>query len=258
MADQDDQNINEDVEDVQDEQPTPDEPTEEVEEEQQEQEGDAEGEEPDEQTEDEPEPKVSRRAEKRMEELKIRGLIANLKQQAQPLLGPQVPDYGDQLDADPEVLQQLQQSAQQYGQATYNQGLEQAKSIQFETRVEIDYPKVVNKYPQLNPEDRENFNPAVTAAIDEWYLTTTGYNKETGTVQNPNVRYSDFVDGFMELVDAAAGEKVQRSTKNIAKQSAMTGLRPDGSSAKRLNLNQDPSQMNDEELAAFGKKLGLA
>lgn len=258
MADQDDVQDDQTNEEVveQVDQPAPEEETSEEVAEEQEQEG----EESDDQAEEEPEeePKVSRRAEKRMEELKIRGLIANLKQQSQPQQEPQVPNYGEQLDADPEVLQQLQQSTQQYGEATYNQGVEQAKAIQFETRLEIDNPKVLSKYAQLNPDDPENFNPAVADAINTWYLNTVGYDGNTGMVQNPNLRYSDFVDGFMELVEASAGDKVQRSTKNIARQSAMTGLRPDGSSAKRLNLNQDPSQMSNEELKAYGKKLGLA
>jgi hypothetical protein len=59
----------------------------------------------------------------------------------------------------------------------------------------------------------------------------------------------------MELVEEIAGQKNAQSVKNIVKQAAATGLRPDGSSAKRLNLNQSEKTMTLEELyAAIGQK----
>ncbi len=77
-----------------------------------------------------------------------------------------------------------------------------------------------------------------------------GYDAETDTVKNPNIRYADYIEAQMELAEAIAGEKNQKTVQNIAKQAATTGLRPDGSKAKGLNLNQSPDQMTDEELAA--------
>jgi len=56
---------------------------------------------------------------------------------------------------------------------------------------------------------------------------------------------------MMELADRTAATKTQKSAKNIAKQAAQTGLRPDGSKAKRLDLSKAPEQMSDEELDAF-------
>jgi hypothetical protein len=186
------------------------------------------------------------------EVLRIQSLISKMKQET-PKRTPDQPEglnYGTALDADPETVQQLESDRQNYGQNLYNQGIKQAESIQFHTRLEIDAPKMEQKYPQLDQNSSE-FNPAVTNALNEWYLATAGFNPETNAVQNADVRYSDFVDGIMELADEMAGRKNTASVKNIAKQSASTGLRPDGSSAKRLNLNQSPEAMTDEELDAI-------
>lgn len=197
------------------------------------------------------EPKLSPRAEKRIEQLKIKSLIADLKQksQPQPTIKPSL-DYKETLEADPEVLDRFEQDRTDYGQQNYQAGLEQAKSIQFHTRLEIDAPKIESKYPVLN-KDSEDFNPAVADALNEMYLSAVGYDRETGLVANPNLRYADYIEGMMELADRTAATKTQKSTKNIAKQAAQTGLRPDGSKAKRLDLNKAPEQMSDEELEAF-------
>ena len=54
----------------------------------------------------------------------------------------------------------------------------------------------------------------------------------------------------MELADNMAGVKTQQATRNIAQQAAKTGLRPDGTSVKPLDLNKAPEDMTDEELRA--------
>lgn len=198
------------------------------------------------------EPKPSRR-----ESLRIQQLIQKMKQPDEK--APEAPpvatgmDYSQALDADPTVLGQLEADRTQYGQAERQQGRQEAmetvKSIQFHTRLEIDAPRVESKYPVLD-KDSSDFNPAVADAINNWYLATAGYNPQTDTVNNANVRYSDFVEGIMELADEMAGEKNTKTVKNVAKQAAATGLRPDGSKAKALNLNQNPENMTDEELKA--------
>jgi len=235
-------------------QPEVEETPEVVEEEVGEVEEEVEDEEPAEETGEEPEveePKLSPRAEKRIEQLKIKSLIADLKQksQPQPNIKPGL-DYRETLEADPEVLDRFEQDRTDYGQQNYQAGLEQAKSIQFHTRLEIDAPKIESKYPVLN-KDSEDFNPSVADALNEMYLSSVGYDKETGQVANPNIRYSDYIEGMMELVERTAATKTQKSTKNIARQAAQTGLRPDGSKAKRLDFNKAPEQMTDEELDAF-------
>lgn len=197
----------------------------------------------------------------RRESLRIQKLIEKLKspqQQSSPQFQHQGLNYGEALDADPTVVKQLEDDRRAYAEQSYNQGLQQAQSIQFHTRLEIDAPKVVAKYSQLNPEDKEHFNPVLADAVNSWYLTTTGFNPETGSVSNANVRYAEFVDSIFELGNEIAGQKVQATAKNIARQAATTALRPDGSSSKRLNLNQPVENMSDEELDAYGKQLGLA
>lgn len=218
----------------------------------------SEPEEIDEPVDEEPEPeKPSRR-----ESLRIQQVLEKLKQQQQPApTPPPAPqtglDYNEALDADPETIQQLEADRQAYAQAQYQQGLAQAQtqaeSNIFHTRLEIDAPKVEQKYPQLNKESSE-FNPVLADAVNNWYLATAGYDPSTNTVTNANVRYSEFIDGIMELGNEIAGEKVAKTSKNIAKQAASTGLRPDGSSAKRLNLNKAPEDMTTEELEAVIKQ----
>ena len=204
----------------------------------------------------EPAPQPSRR-----ENLRIQQLLEKLQKQPQAPAEHKVPtglNYGETLDADPAVIQQLESDRQYVANQSYNEGLEQAKSIQFNTRREIDAPKVESKYKQLNPEDSENFNPALANAVNTWYLQTTGYDTETGRVSNPNIRYSEFVEGIMELGKVIGAQEDGKTAKNVAKQAATTGLRPDGSTAKRLDLNKAPGAMSDEELDAFLAKQGVA
>jgi hypothetical protein len=199
-------------------------------------------------------PPVSRR-----ENLRIQQLLEKIKQQPAQVEAPQATglDYNSALDADPEVIRQLEADRQASSQTAYSQGLEQAKSIQFHTRLELDAPKVESKYAVLNPNDKENFNPAVADAINTQYLHLVGFNQATGQVVNPDIRYADYVEAAMELSDAIGSKKVIETAKNVAKQAKSTGLRPDGSTAKRLDLTKAPDQMSDEELKAFLTKAGV-
>lgn len=193
------------------------------------------------------------------ENLRIQKLIEKMKQQPQQ---PEVPqatglDYNTALEADPETIKQLETDRQAASQAAYLQGLEQAKSIQFHTRLEIDAPKVEAKYPVLNPQDKENFNPALADAVNSWYLKTVGFDQQTGAVATPDVRYAEFVEGIMELGEVIGTKKAVVAAKNVAKQARTTGIRPDGSSAKKLDLNKRPDQMTDEELDAYLSQAGV-
>jgi hypothetical protein len=196
----------------------------------------------------EEEPKPSRR-----ESLRIQKLLSQLKENPLPLKTERKIegglDYGQALDADPEVIARLEADRRAVADAQYNRGLEQARSIQFHTRLEIDAPKVESKYPQLNRES-DQFDPVIADALNGHYLHLVGYDSKTDTVQNPGLRYAEFVEAQYELAKALATEQVSRTSKNIAKQAATTGLRPDGSQAKRLNLNKAPEEMTDEELKA--------
>lgn len=163
-------------------------------------------------------------------------------------------DYTQALDADPEVIKQLETDRSTYGQLQYNEGIKRAEYLDWKTSLKIDAPVVEKKYPVLDPSSAE-FHPAVADAVNQWYLGMSGHDANSQTVNNPNIGYAEFVEGFMELVQETAGQKNAQSVKNIAKQAATTGLRPDGSSAKRLNLNKAPQEMSMEELyASIGQK----
>lgn len=196
----------------------------------------------------------------RRESLRIKALVEKLKiaegraeqpapTTTTPPASPGALDYAKSLEADPETIKQLEADRKAYGDTAYERGLAQAKSIQFHTRLEIDAPAVTARYPQLDKSSPQ-FNPVATDAINQWYLSTVGYDQKTDTVRNADVRYAEFVDGVMELADEMAGEKVAKSTKNIAKQASNTGLRPGGATPKRMNLRQAPENMTDEELDA--------
>ena len=195
----------------------------------------------------------------RREQLRIQDLLRKYgqpKDQApsQPPEPKNVLNYSQALDADPEVVQQLETDRSAYGQQQYNEGIKRAEYLDWKTSLKIDAPNVEKKYPVLDPSSAE-FHPAVADAVNQWYLGMSGHNANSQTVNNPNIGYAEFVEGFMELVQETAGQKTAQSVKNIAKQTASTGLRPDGSSAKRMNLNQPPDKMSMEELyAAIGQK----
>lgn len=195
----------------------------------------------------------------RRESLRIQQLIEKLKQQPAAPDKPKSPgglDYKTALDADPEVIKTLEEDRDAAGNAGFQQGVEQAKSIQFHTRLEIDAPKIEAKYPQFD-KDSVEFNPVLANSINQWYLSTVGFNPEKDTVTNAGVRYSDFVESIMELADEVAGDKTASASKNIAKQHANTAIRPGGGRTKGLNLNKPPEQMTDEELKAVIAQAGL-
>jgi len=205
-------------------------------------------------TEEEPEV-TEQKPPSRRETLRIQDILAKRERTAQPAQQPDRLDYQNALDADPETVKQLETDRQNYGQVNYNQGLEQAKNIQFHTRLEVDAPKVESRYKFLDKNDKQNFDPVRADAMNTLYLQATGYDAGdpnrgvAESVQNPNIRYSEFVEAQMEFAEALMAESQSRTTKNIAKQTATTGLRPDGSSAK-LDLTKDPELMTDEELQA--------
>jgi len=194
-------------------------------------------------------PDLSRRAAKRLE--KLEGIIERIKTpQQRPQPKTHGIDYQNLIDAEPEVIDQLSKASQDYGQSQYEAGLQAANSVRFHTRLEIDAPRVESKYPQFDKNSSE-FNPGVASAMNNWYLAMVGYDPQTDSVKNADVRYGDFVEGIMELAEAMAGVKTARTTENVARQAANAGLRPDGSSAKPLNWQgKDPSAMSEKELSA--------
>lgn len=209
-------------------------------------------------------PEEEQKPPSRRETLRIQQILAKRKEAQKPQ--PQQPsqptnqdllNYSDALDADPEVIRQLEEDRQRASSVQYNLGLQQAEEFsraqnvasEFRTNIKLDYPLVKDKLDKLDPIDRE--------AIDVEYLQMTGYDTETGLVQNPNIGYAEYVEARIEQAERLASRLNARTVKNVAKQAAQTGLRPDGSSAKSLNLNKAPEEMTNEELQAMVDR-GLA
>lgn len=151
-------------------------------------------------------------------------------------------DYSQALDADPEVIKQLQEDRQRAQDTSYNEGLKKAEAIEFKTNIRLDLPLVQEKMSKLDPRDAE--------VLDKEYLQTVGFDPQTGFVDNPNIGYAEFIEARIEMAERMGASMSTETAKNVAKQAAATGLRPDGSSAKRLNLNKSPEDMTMEELYA--------
>lgn len=209
-----------------------------------------------------PEAPVEEPQPSRREQLRINQLLKKYGDPEAPSQPSQAPkpsgmNYQEELEADAETTQRLEADRQAAANNAYEQGLRQADSIEFRTRLEIDAPKIEGKYPQLS-KDSEEFNPVLADTINQMYLNHVGFDPNTGFVQNKGVRYSDYVESMFELADEMGSKKVEAARTNITKQAAQTGLRPDGSVTKSLNLNKGPQEMSDEELDAYLKQNGLA
>jgi hypothetical protein len=202
----------------------------------------------------------------RRETLRIQDILAKRdaasKETSQPAKTPSkqdVLDYSNELDADPEVITRLEEDRQKSGDARYNEGLAQAEqmsrqqtiSSEFRTNIKMDFPLVKEKLDKLDQED--------VRELDLEYLRMNKYDAETGIAHDPvGIGYADFITASVERAERFAERLNEQTVKNITKQASQTGLRPDGSAAKALNLNQQPGDMSDEELDAYLKKAGWA
>jgi hypothetical protein len=193
----------------------------------------------------------SRRETLRIKQVLEKRAANNKREPEQPKTARQdALDYEAELDAPPEILQRLKDDREAESRASYLEGLKHSSAMEWRTMVMVDTPRVESKYAFLDPKSPE-YHPVITEAMYHKYLAFVGYDEKTGFVERPNVRFSDYVDAEYELADEMASLKSKDTAKHIAKQANQTGLRPDGSAPKRLNLNQDPSSMTDEELDAI-------
>lgn len=214
---------------------------------------DVEDEEPEapEETPEEPEEKpVSRR-----EQLRIRDVLAKI-QQGNPQEEPKLPegtlDYAEALNADPEVIKVLEADRQKTVESAYARAIAQQQSSEWRVMLNIDAPRMEQKYPVLDPNSSE-FDPNYADDVNQLYLALAGFNKQSGSVANPALRYSEIVEAIMGLSDRASDIKTEKSRDNIVKQAAQTGLRPDGSSAKE-SRNKAPEDMSIDELRSKVEK----
>lgn len=205
-----------------------------------------------------PEEEESEKPPSRREQLRIQTLLQKYGppperpvQQQAPYQRNDALDYNQALDADPEVIKQLEADRKAAEQAQYNRGRDESNQAlaysQFYNNIRFDLPLVSEKLSKLDRQDAE--------ALDLEYMKITGADPSRGYVQNPNIGYAEFIEARIEQAERLAASMAATTTKNIVKQAAQTGLRPDGSSSKRLNLNQAPENMSIEELyAVMGQK----
>lgn len=201
-----------------------------------------------------PEPVTSHRENKRITELTKKLAESNTRQQS-----PNQPQRTQIIGEGDYDLDQVNGMAQQYGEQRYNEGLQLANSLAFATRLEIAAPKIEARYPALNPQSDE-FQAGIADWSTQLYYKAVGLKTKSDgsyTVDNPNIRYDEFVDGLMEAVDTLASSKSADTKQNLAKQAAQTGVRPN-SIAKKQYAGDDPNKMTtDQLLKRVNAELGL-
>jgi hypothetical protein len=192
----------------------------------------------------------------RREQLRVETLLKRYGPPPEPKAPKAGKDYRELIDADDEVIKTLESDRQQSNEQSFNAGIERAKYYQWETLLKIEEKAVKANHPELDSNNKEKFHPALWRAMGAKYAAMSGYepgDPEKGippSVQRPDLSYADFIESELEYADEIAALRVKQTTQNIAKQTAQTALRPDGSSAKRLNLNKAPEDMTLEELYA--------
>lgn len=201
---------------------------------------------------------VSRRESKRIEKLLDKLAQAEQGRMSPRRQQPQRRESGQIIPDGEYDTTEVNRMAQEYAQKLYNQGLSEAQAMNiantFATRLEIDAPRVAEKYRFLDSDpDNAEFNPGPADFINRMFLNTVGYDPQTGVVQNSDLRYSEFVEGFMDVVELVASGKVAEGTRNVARRAAQTGVRP-GGVAKSTYKGDDPRQMSDEQLEAMIKQ----
>lgn len=208
--------------------------------------------------EDKPSPRQAKRIQQLLEKTKRQRTVEQPAPVASQPVEVQPINFRELIDAPDEVFAQLESAVEEYGKqftqpAPQPQQTSDAQfdTLRWETNLKIDTPKVLSKFSKINPDDKENFDPIVADSLNQEYLQTVGFDERTGLVANPNISYSDFIEARFELANLLADEKTETTKKNVVKQAAATGLRPDGSQSKRLNLNQAAENMTDEELDAI-------
>jgi hypothetical protein len=197
----------------------------------------------------------------RRERLRVQDLLGKYPD-LQERTKVQAPNFRDKVQGDEDTYKILEQTTQDFGQNLMDEATKRVEFTNWKRFLTIDDNQVRGKYPELD-KNNEKFYPALADALNVKYLRTVGYNPgnpEKGisaSVQNPDISYQDFVESEMEFANELASMKVSDTQKNIARQAAHTGIRPGGTSSKRLDLNKAPQNMTDEELKAAIAQGGL-
>jgi hypothetical protein len=110
----------------------------------------------------------------------------------------------------------------------------------------------------------DKLDPADAQALDREYLMISGFDPKSQRVARPDISYADFIEGRIEQAERLAANMHINSQKNIAKQAANTGVRPDGGSRPALKIQNagDIANMSAEDFEknrdAIYKQLGLS
>lgn len=210
---------------------------------------------PEEQPEEEPKP-PSRREQLRVQDLLKK--YPNLASQ-EPV---KTPNFREKVAADEDTYKVLEDTTRDFGQELASEVTARANYTTWHRFLQADDRVISQKYPELD-KNSDKFYPAVADAVNSRYLQFVGYNPGDPargippSVARPDVSYADYVEADMEYARELASMMAEDSRRNIAKQAASTGIRPDASTPKRLNLNKPPEQMTDEELKAIISQAGL-
>jgi hypothetical protein len=150
----------------------------------------------------------------------------------------------------------MEDVAEQYASGRTQEVLTQVQTQNWRRFLSYEDREVRAKYPELDKNNTEKFHPALANAMSMRYLRMVGWtpgDPQRGipeSVKIPDISYTEFVDSEMEYINEAASLKAAASTNNTTRQVANTGLRPDGSSARAMDLGKAPQDMTNEELEA--------
>lgn len=199
----------------------------------------------------------------RREQLRVQDLLKKYPNLNQPETKVQAPNFRDKIQADEDTFRLLEETTQDFGRNLLEEATARSNYSTWHRFLQLDDKTVTAAHPELDKNNQEKFHPALADAINRKYLQQVGFNPgnpEQGippSVQNPSISYADFVESELEYAQEMASMLAEDSRRNIAKQAANTGIRPDASTPKRLNLNKPPEQMSDEELKAAIAQSGL-
>lgn len=127
----------------------------------------------------------------------------------------------------------------------------------FVDNLDYDLERISDKYPELDPDSSE-FNPIRANRLNRMYYDYIGFDPEKGNVPaRTDVRYRYFIDGMMGLADELATARNSDSTRNIARQAARTGVRPNATSTHSVHIDSadDISKLSKEEYDKYRDKI---
>lgn len=166
--------------------------------------------------------------------------------------------------------QQLEEDRSAYGKSQFTQGVQTAQEYitpvrleMWADRLETDADRVKQEWSVLD-EDSKDFDSEFANEINQKFLNFIGYRKDNNgnvTVERQGIRYRDFVKAERQNIERYASRLNENSTRNIVKQAANTGMRPNAQprSPKGGNVNTDDpnwiSKLSKEEYNEWGRDL---